>query len=204
MFDISDTKGAEYVPYKIDKVSDAEKRVILDGVFNALSGRRYKYKFTNESKFAEGETYQIDKEERTVRLRKGMNNTTTVLTAIEAASRALSDNFKGKEFEGMTGENAGKVESASRSCILAAHFGWDTSGYNFDFMKNMTEEQAGMFRENLSCICSGTKLVMDKIARSFYRDQQARADAAPAVADDNFGWDPFRPASEHDSEMECA
>lgn len=45
---------------------------------------------------------------------------------------------------------------------------------------------------------------MDKIARSFYRDQQARADAAPAVADDNFGWDPFRPASEHDSEMECA
>lgn len=204
VFDISDTKGAEYVPYKIDKVSDAEKRVILDGVFNALSGRRYKYKFTNESKFAEGETYQIDKEERTVRLRKGMNNTTTVLTAIEAASRALSDNFKGKEFEGMTGENAEKVESASRSCILAAHFGLDTSGYNFDFMKNMTEEQAGMFRENLSCICSGTKLVMDKIARSFYRDQQARADAAPAVADDNFGWDPFRPASEHDSEMECA
>ena len=47
-------------------------------------------------------------------------------------------------------------------------------------------------------------LVMDKIARSFYRDQQARADAAPAVADDNFGWDPFRPASEHGSEMECA
>ena len=71
-------------------------------------------------------------------------------------------------------------------------------------MKNMTEEQAGMFRENLSCICSGTKIVMDKIARSFYRYQQARADAAPAVADDNFGWDPFRPASEHGSEMECA
>lgn len=124
VFDISDTKGAEYVPYKIDKVSDAEKRVILDGVFNALSGRRYKYKFTNESKFAEGETYQIDKEERTVRLRKGMNNTTTVLTAIEAASRALSDNFKGKEFEGMTGETRKRLKAQAVLASLLPISDW--------------------------------------------------------------------------------
>ena len=204
VFDLTDTQGEEYAPYKIGKITDTEKRIILDGVFNALSAKRYKYKFTNASKFAEGETYQIDRAEKTVRLRKGMNNTTTVLTAIEAASRAICDNYKGKDFEGMTGKNAEKVESASRACILAAHFGLNTDSYNFDYMKDMTDEQASMFRENLSCICSGTKLVMDKISRSFYRDQQSRAEAAPIVPEDNLGWEPFRPASSHGSEMECA
>lgn len=205
VFDMADTKGDEYSPYKIGKIDDAQKRIILDGVFNALSAKRYKYKFVNASKFAEGETYQIDKSDRTVKLKKGMNNTTTVLTAIEAASRALCDNYKGKDFEGMTGKNAEKVEAASRGCILAAHFGLDTGAYNFDYMKNMTEEQASMFRENLSCICSGTKLVMDKISRSFYKDQQSRAEAAPEVlTESNTDWDPFGDIYDRGSEMECA
>ena len=62
-----------------------------------------------------------------------------------------------------------------------------------------------MFRENLSCICSGTKLVMDKISRSFYKDQQSRAEAAPEVLNEsNTDWNPFGDVYDRGTEMECA
>ena len=184
VFDISATEGESYKPYKIkSKMSDAEKKIILDGVFNALSAKHYKYKFTDESEFADGEDYQIDKAKKTVKLRKGMDNATTALTAIEAASKAICDNYKGRAFEGMGGANAEKIEADSRSCILAAHFGLDTRGYNFDYMQNMSEEQTDMFRNNLGLIGASTKLVMDRISRAFYKDQQARAEAAPDIGE---------------------
>lgn len=210
VFDITATEGAEYKPYAIGKkVSDKENKIILDGVFAALSAKHWKYKFTDESEFADDENYKIDKEKKTVKICKGLGNTATALTAIEGASRAINDNYKGRGFEGMTGENAEKIEADSRACILAAHFGLDTSGYNFDYMKNMTEEQTDMFRENLNLVCASTKLVMDKISRAFYKDQQARAQAAPDPSADNGGGveaeeDPFRPANAKRSEMEAA
>ncbi len=139
---------------------------------------------------------------------KGMDNATTALTAIEAASKAINDNYKGRSFEGMTGENAEKIEADSRGCILAAHFGLDTSGYKFDYMQNMTEEQTGLFRDNLNLICASTKLVMDKVARAFYKDQQQRAQAAPNPTADGGGVevapDSFREGNAKHSEMEAA
>ena len=210
VFDISATEGEDYKPYAIGKkVSDVEKKNILDGVFAALSAKHWKYKFTDESEFAEKENYKIDKAKRTIKLCKGMDNTTTALTAIEAASKAINDNYKGRGFEGMTGENAEKIEADSRACILAAHFGLDTSGYNFDYMQNMTEEQAGIFRDNLNLICASTKLVMDKISRAFYKDQQARAQAAPTPTATGGGSEiatdsSFREGKTKHSEMEAA
>ena len=138
-----------------------------------------------------------------------MDNTTTALTAIEAASKAINDNYKGRSFEGMTGENAEKIEADSRACILAAHFGLDTSGYNFDYIQNMNEEQTGLFRNNLNLICASTKLVMDKISRAFYKDQQARAQAAPTPTATGGGSEvaldsSFREGKTKHSEMEAA
>ena len=127
VFDISATEGTDYKPYAIGKkVSDLEKKNILDGVFAALSAKHWKYKFTDESEFAADENYKIDKEKKTIKICKGMDNATTALTAIEAASKAINDNYKGRSFEGMTGENAEKIEADSRGCILAAHFGLDS------------------------------------------------------------------------------
>jgi hypothetical protein len=210
VFDISATEGEGYKPYTIvKKVSDVEKKNILDGVFAALSAKHWKYKFTDESEFAENENYKIDKVKRTIKICKGMDNTTTALTAIEAASKAINDNYKGRGFEGMTSENAEKIESDSRACILAAHFGLDTSAYNFDYMQNMTEQQTGIFRDNLNLICASTKLVMDKISRAFYKDQQARAQAAPTPAATSGGSEistdsSFREGKTKHSEMEAA
>lgn len=208
VFDITATEGDPYKPYKIKgKMSDAEKKNILDGVFNALSAKHYKYKFTDEAEFGENEDYKIDKSSKTVKLRKGMDNSTTALTAIEAASKAICDNYKGRAFEGMTGANAEKIEADSRGCILAAHFGLDTSGYNFDYMQSMSEEQADMFKNNLGLISASTKLVMDKISRAFYKDQQARAEAAPEVQGagvPEVEFDPFCPDGAGHSDMEAA
>lgn len=209
VFDISATEGEDYKPYKIGKkVSDVEKKNILDGVFSALSAKHWKYKFTDESEFAQNENYKIDKAKKTIKICKGMDNTTTALTAIEAASKAINDNYKGRSFEGMTGENAEKIEADSRACILASHFGLDTSGFNFDYIQNMNEEQTGLFRDNLNLICASTKLVMDKISRAFYKDQQARAQAAPAPTAAGGGCEtteePFREGKAKHSEMEAA
>ncbi|MCX4363288.1 MAG: hypothetical protein OSJ74_07900 [Clostridia bacterium] len=211
VFDISATEGAEHKPYAIGKkISDTEKRNILDGIFSALSAKHWKYKFTDESEFAADENYKIDKEKKTVKICKGLGNKETALTAIEAASKAINDNYKGRGFEGMTGENAEKIEADSRACILAAHFGLDTSGFNFDYMQKMNEEQTGLFRDNLNLICARSKLVMDKISRAFYKDQQARAQAAPdptAVGgggDEEFSDDSFREEFVKHSEMEAA
>ncbi len=210
VFDIAATEGAQHKPYAIGKkVSDTEKKNILDGVFAALSAKHWKYKFTDESEFADDENYKIDKEKKTVKICKGLGNSATALTAIEAASKEINDNYKGRSFEGMTGENAERIEADSRACILAAHFGLDTSGYNFDYMKNMNEEQVGLFRDNLNLICASTKLVMDKVSRAFYKDQQARAQAAPDPSATDGGGvetdeDPFRPANVKRSEMEAA
>lgn len=210
VFDISATEGTDYKSYAIGKkISDIEKKNILDGVFNALSTKHWKYKFTDQTEFSENENYKIDKATRTIKLCKGMDNTTTALTAIEAASKAINDNYKGRSFEGMTGENAEKIEADSRACILAAHFGLDTSGYNFDYIQNMNEEQTGLFRNNLNLICASTKLVMDKISRAFYKDQQARAQAAPTPTATGGGSEvaldsSFREGKTKHSEMEAA
>lgn len=76
-------------------------------------------------------------------------------------------------------------------------------------MKNLTEEQTDMFRENLHLVCASTKLVMDKISRAFYKDQHARAQAAPDPSADNGGRVeaddvPFCPVPAKCSEMEAA
>ena len=73
----------------------------------------------------------------------------------------------------------------------------------------MNEEQTEMFRENLNLVCASTKLVMDKISRAFYKDQQARAQAAPDPAaagdvDIEADEDPFCSVPAKRSEMEAA
>ena len=72
----------------------------------------------------------------------------------------------------------------------------------------MTEEQTGLFRDNLNLICASTKLVMDKVARAFYKNQQQRAQAAPNPTAVGGGVevapDSFREGNAKHSEMEAA
>lgn len=202
LFDIADTEGDEYKPLSLNgKVTDEQKKTILDGIYNALSAKRYKYKFTDASEFGEGETYRIDKEKRTLKIKKGMDNNTTVFSAIEGASRAITESYKGNNFEGMTGEDANNLESSSRNCILAAHFGLNTAPFNFDSVKDMNEEERDAFRDNLGLVCAGTKLVMDRISVAFYKAEQVR-ETAPA--ENEVVGEPFRPSKQKSSEMEVA
>lgn len=182
VFDLSATEGEPYKPFCIEpgKVTNHERNVILDGVFNALSAKRYKYKFTEPKEFGENEAYKIDKGEKTVKIRKGMDNTTTALTAIEAASKAITDNYKGEDFEGLLGEKAELIEGDCRNCILAAHYGLQTTGFDFSYVQDWTDERKEIFRDNLGIVCAGTKSVMNKISHAMYKDRQARALDAPA------------------------
>lgn len=177
VFDISATEGEPYKPYHIEtgNVSNLEKNNILDGVFKALSAKQYKYKFTEPKEFEENETYKIDKGEKTVKIRKGMDNSTTALTAIEAASKAITDNYKGANFEGLLGESAELIESNCRNCILATHYGLQTSGFDFSYVQDWSDERKSIFRDNLGIVCAGTKSVMNKISHAMFKDRQARA-----------------------------
>ncbi len=203
LFDVADTEGDEYKPLSLTgKITDEQKKTILDGIYNALSAKRYKYKFTDASEFAEKETYRIDKEKKTLKIRKQMDNNTTVFSAIEGASKAIAESYKGANFEGLTGEGVEGIENASRNCILAAHFGLDTAPFNFDSLNAMGEEERESFRDNLGLVCAGTKLVMDRISVAFYKAEQMR-ETASADNSEVVG-EPFRPAKQKSSEMEVA
>lgn len=201
VFDISQTEGNEYVPFKITKdITDEEKKNILDGVFHALSVKRYKYKFMDEKEFGENESYKIDSKQKTVYLRKKMDNQMTVMAAITAGSKAICDSYKGENFTGLIGEEAMRLEEMSRNCILAAQYGGDTKSFDFSSVENMSKEQREAFRNNLGIVCAGTKLVMDRIATAFYKAQVRETEPVeelPSV-------EPFRPAGANKSEMEMA
>ncbi|MBQ9749214.1 MAG: hypothetical protein IJV87_01360 [Clostridia bacterium] len=203
VFDISQTEGDEYKPFAITKdITDEQKKTLLDGVYRALSVKRYKCKFADESEFGEKEYYAIDKDKKLIKLRKRMNNQTTALAAVTAASKAICDSYKNENFSGLTGTEAERLESLSRGCILAAHFGSDTKPYDFSSVAEMDEEKREAFRNNLGIVCAGTKLVMDRISTAFYKAQQAR-ETASAPEEEIVG-EPFRPDKSKKSEMEVA
>ncbi len=202
VFDISETEGDEYKPFAITKdITDEQKKTLLDGVYRALTVKRYKCKFADETEFGEKEYYKIDKENKTVKLRKRMDNQTTSLAAVTAASKAICDSYKNENFSGLTSEAAERLEAMSRGCILAAHFGGDTQRFDFTSVAEMDEEKRESFRNNLGIVCAGTKLVMDRVATAFYKAQQARETAS--APEEDVG-EPFRPDKSKKSEMEVA
>ncbi len=88
VFDVKDTEGEKYESYKIgEKISDAEKSIILEGVRRALQTKRYRMVFTNGADFADGENFKVDVDNRTLKVKKNMKNAETSLAAIEGASK---------------------------------------------------------------------------------------------------------------------
>lgn len=193
VFDISATEGAAFQPYILDeKLSDRDKNNFLDGIYRALGTRRYKYKFVDAVKLPENANCTIDPDNKTISVRKGMNNSATVLTLLDATARALAGNSKTRlSFNGLPDQEAAAVEADSIDCIFAARYGLDTSGYDFSCMDTWDDTRKVAFRENLNVVCSSTKTVMDKVDYAFYRGQQASvgvdAVLAPRAAFQGFG-----------------
>lgn len=193
VFDISATEGEPFKPYALsEKISDRDKNAFLDGVYRALGTRRYKYKFVDANKLPEKANCMIDADSKTISVRKGMNNFDTVLTMLDATARALAGNSKSRlSFEGLFDENAANIEAASIDCILAAHYGLDTSAYDFSEMNEWDEKRKTAFRDNLNAVCYSTKLLTDKVDYSFYRTQQSAVGIdsvlAPRAAFQGFG-----------------
>ncbi len=178
VFDIKDTEGGKYENYQIGgKVSEEDKRIILDGVKRALQTRRYRLTFTNGLEMAKGENYSVDTEKRTLKVRKNLNNVDTSLALIEGASKALCA-YKTQNFEGRRGGNADAFESASIKCILAARYGLDASDIQFSNLPKFPDNEIMVLRENLSSVCTGTKVVMDRVSSAFARAEMAKAQAA--------------------------
>lgn len=181
VFDVKDTEGDKYEGFKIgEKISDEEKRIILDGVRRALQSKRYKMVFTNGADFTEGENYKVDVENRTLKVKKNMKNAETSLAAIEGASKAMCA-YKNRNFEGLKGKKAEIFEDANIKCILAARYGLDTSGMDFGYMQKLEEGHLMTLRENLSAVCTGTKVVMDRVASAFIRAEREKAQNAMPV-----------------------
>lgn len=193
VFDISATEGEPFKSYKLDeKLSDRDKNIFLDGIYRALGTRKYKFKFVDAEKLPENMNCTIDPDNKTISVRKGMNNSATVLTLLDATARALAGNSKTRlSFNGLPDQEAAAVEADSIDCILAARYGLDTSGYDFSCIDEWDDKRKSAFRENLNVVCSSAKTVMDKVDYAFYRDQQASvgvdAVIAPRAAFQGFG-----------------
>ena len=206
VFDVKDTEGAKYESYQIgEKVGDEEKRIILDGVRRALQTRRYRMVFTNGADFANGENFKVDVDNRTLKVKKNMKNAETSLATIEGASKALCA-YKGKNFEGLKGKKAEIFEDANIKCILAARYGLDTSGMDFGYMQKLEETDLMTLRENLSSVCTGTKVVMDRVSSAFIRAEREKAqNAMPtgiSALNDLFDKDDFQDKSAGKDDME--
>lgn len=208
VFDVKDTEGEKYEAYQIgEKVSDEEKRIILEGVRRALQTKRYRMVFTNGADFADGENFKVDVEKRTLKVKKNMKNAETSLAAIEGASKALCA-YKNRNFEGLKGKKAEIFEDASIKCILAARYGLDTSGMEFGYMQKLGESDLLTLRENLSSVCTGTKIVMDRVTSSFARAEREKAqNAMPtgiSALNDLFDKEDFQDKSAGKDDMEVA
>ena len=208
VFDVKDTEGEKYESYKIgEKISDAEKSIILEGVRRALQTKRYRMVFTNGADFADGENFKVDVDSRTLKVKKNMKNAETSLAAIEGASKALCA-YKNRNFEGLKGKKAEIFEDASIKCILAARYGLDTSGMEFGYMQKLGESDLLTLRENLSSVCTGTKVVMDRVTSSFARAEREKAqNAMPtgiSALNDLFDKEDFQDKSAGKDDMEVA
>ena len=178
VFDIKDTEGDKYEAYKIgEKISDEDKSIILDGVRRALQSKRYRMIFTNGADFENGESFKVDVEKRTLKVKKNMKNAETSLAALEGASKAMCA-YKSHNFEGLKGKKAEIFEDANIKCILAARYGLDTSGMDFGYMQRLDEGDLLTLRENLSSVCTGTKTVMDRVSSAFIRAEREKAQSA--------------------------
>ncbi len=178
VFDVKDTEGEKYETYQIgSKVSEEDKRIILDGVRRALQTRKYRLIFTNGLEMEKGENFKVDTEKRSLKVRKNLNNADTSLALIEGASKALCA-YKTQSFEGRRGANADAFENASIKCILAARYGLDASSIQFSNLPKFPDNEIMVLRENLSSVCTGTKVVMDRVSSAFARAEMAKAQAA--------------------------
>lgn len=193
VFDISATEGEPFKSYKIDQnMTDRDKNNFIDGIYRALGTRRYKYKFVDAEKLPENANCNIDPDNKTIFVRKGMNNSATVLTLLDATARALAGNSKTRmSFNGLPDQEAANVEADSIDCILAARYGLDTSGYDFSCIDAWDDTRKCEFHDNLHVVCTSAKTVMDKVDYAFYRGQQASvgvdAVLAPRAAFQGFG-----------------
>ena len=208
VFDIKDTEGEKYESYKIgEKVSDEEKRIILDGVRRALQTKRYRMVFTNGADFADGASYKVDVDSRTLKVKKNMKNAETSLAALEGASKALCA-YKNRNFEGLKSKKAEIFEDANIKCILAARYGLDTSGMDFGYMQKLEESDLMTLRENLSHVCTGTKVVMDRVTSAFARAEKEKAqNAMPtgiSALSDLFDKEDFQDRSAGKEDMEAS
>lgn len=168
VFDISQTQGKDYSPFKLtDKVTDEEKRIILKGVRNELGKRGYKIDFVDADKFNENENGRVNRKAKKVEIRKGMDNRATCISLLHESANALISAMKYRDFEGLKGEEAYMLESSCMDCVLAAHFGMSTEKFDFSFTSAWDDAEKGAFYNNANLICLSTTRLMEGVDHAF-------------------------------------
>ena len=108
----------------------------------------------------------------------------------------------------LTLKEAEIFEDANIKCILAARYGLDTSGMDFGYMQKLEETDLMTLRENLSSVCTGTKVVMDRVSSAFVRAEREKAqNAMPtgiSALNDLFDKEDFQDKSAGKDDMEVA
>ena len=183
VFDISQTQGEEYAPFKISKeITDDEKHTVMRGVRRALQNRRYKIAFVDENKLPEGKRSATNRKERTVQIKKGMDNYATVLTVLHESGKALTGSMKYGDFGGFQGEEAYMLESACADCILASHFGMNTEKYDFSYTTAWNDEEKEKFYQTAKVVCRGVGSIMENVDNAFAYAAQSGSEGAGAGA----------------------
>ncbi len=183
VFDVSQTAGKEYAPFKLTaKVSDEEKRVILKGVRHELGKRGYGIEFVDAEKLAEGENGRVNRKDKKVEIKKGMDNFATALTLLHTSGAALSGAMKYRDFEGLKGDEASMLEASCTDCILSAHFGMDTENFDFSYTAAWDESERTAFYHNANLVCLSATRLMEGVDHAFEYNRSVKQEQGAAAS----------------------
>lgn len=174
-YDISQTKGKDYMPFRMDEnLSDENKRLIVGALRDVLNNRRYSFEFVNGNELSKGTIIECDALQKKLKIKRGLDNRTLAFELAVKTGQIVARSSKPADFEGFAGKEYQKLEGDSIACILAARYGRETKNFDFSIVDKMDKSDYDVFRENLHYIYSGAKRVMDGIDRAFAREERRR------------------------------
>ena len=175
VYDIFQTKGKDYVPFRMDEnLSDENKRLIVGALRDLLNNRRYSFEFVGGDELSKGAVIECENSQKKLKIKRGLDNQILAFELAVKTGQIIARTSKPADFEGFSGKEYQTLEEDSIACILAARYGRETKDFDFSIIDKMDKSDYAVFRENLHYIYSGAKRVMDGIDRAFAREERRR------------------------------
>ena len=166
LFDISQTQGKEYNPLYsnievISKHFDVAKQAL------ERTARDYKFEYKNID-----ETVQIDKENKTVTIKDGIDLSDVIYTLIDKVSEILLET---RRPEGLTKEDKENIDDIEhKATIYAIHtkLGLKEPEFDFEEVSKMTDTQMISFKDNLQKVRSVAKQLLSNFERDIEKAER--------------------------------